>query len=672
MKIGVGYLFKSLKTKVVFTVIVLFTISIGAMTILNGSQMKQKTEESVIEQSVVLTEEMRHATSNFLDIFNKGATILSTTSSFQNAEVTENSDEETATDRAIAQDLEAFIDLYTNASSVYFAKINGDLIIKPEVDLGDDFDAREREWYQLAASNPNDIQWTSPYVDAATGEFVLTATKAVLQNNRIVGVIGLDIQLSALTQEFSDRAISHDGYILMLDENGIAIVHPESQTESLIEHPYIAELYQDNQQNGTIHFKENGVNNVLVFTTVPGFDWKIGTVYEMKNVIKVATESTTIMIVLATLTLILFCVALYILIGKSTRPLTQLNLLMDEVADGDLSVRANLTSKDEFGILARNFDKMLETVSDTLKVVHVSANEVRVSSESLSAVSEETNASSEEVAHAVGEIAEGASKSAEDAEVMTEQSEILGNEIALITKQAQTMTQIATTAGTMNENGQQQMLELKESFTTSAETLEVMANDIQALEQKVGDIGIVMNTITEISAQTNLLALNASIEAARAGEHGKGFAVVAEEVRKLAEQSAKATDEVRVTVEQLQYEAQLVTKQLENTRLNFDNQGQVVTNTEVTFTDISQLMSTMRNAIDEVTSEIAQVATLKAVVSETIETMAATSQQTAAASEEVSASTDEQLRAIQSVTDAAEQLTQLSEDLTEAVNRFKF
>src|SRR5699024_2452785 len=249
-------------------------------------------------------------------------------------------------------------------------------------------------------------------------------------------------------------------------------------------------------------------------------------------------------------------------------------------------------------------------------------------------------------------------------------SEILGNEIANITEQANKMTSIATEAGKMNETSRLQIHDLQSSFIMTTDTIEKTEQVIAGLESKIDAIGSVMNTITEISAQTNLLALNASIEAARAGEHGKGFAVVAEEVRKLAEQSARATDDVRITIEELQSESQLVSSQLQHTRNHFDQQGTVVTETEETFEDISQLMHTMGQSIDEVATTIAQIATLKEVVATTISTMAATAQETAAACEEVSASTDEQVRAVRSVTDAAEQLTFLSDELTAAINKF--
>lgn len=240
-----------------------------------------------------------------------------------------------------------------------------------------------------------------------------------------------------------------------------------------------------------------------------------------------------------------------------------------------------------------------------------------------------------------------------------------------LTTKAEMMSHIATEADDMNMNGLAQIQQLKTSIDDWESNFQSMSEVIHTLESKVKAIGGVMETITQISSQTNLLALNARIEAARAGENWKGFVVVAEEVRKLAEQSACATEEVKVTVQELQAESRLVTKQMNDTRENFQLQSIVVHDTGVTFEEISTLMTNMHDSINAVYAELQKVALHKNDVAGTIQTMAATSQETAATCEEVNASTTEQQHAIQSVTTAAETLTNLSEDLTKAINRFK-
>lgn len=231
-------MFQSIKFRIIITVIALFTIGVGVMTFVSGLQVKSKTEESVISQSSVLTEEMRHATSNFLEQFSRGTYQLSNSSVFQTKDAAEILAIEQQ-EALIENELTEFINLFEDASSVYYASMDGNLLIKPDVDLGDDFDARTRGWFQNSEDTPDTLQWTDPYVDAATGEIVLTASKAVVENGETTGVIGLDIQLAALTNEFAQREISYGGYAMMLDQNGVAIAHPELQGESLSELPGI-------------------------------------------------------------------------------------------------------------------------------------------------------------------------------------------------------------------------------------------------------------------------------------------------------------------------------------------------------------------------------------------------------------------------------------------------
>jgi len=659
-------MFTSLKTKIVWAVFSLFTIGIILMVFLVDSQVKKQSLERVVDSSKSLTEQTAFSVDNYMAQYSKGLEALAISK-----ELTEFTGPtgSAITERELEQKLEETIDIYSDAIFLYYGMADKYTAIFPLDDMTG-YDPTSRDWYINAAKTPGTVHWSTPYPDIDTGDFVITGSYAIEKNGKLLGVLAIDLELSAMTSLLTSMDIPFNGETILLDQEGAAISHPTLSGENIMDLAYISNMY--NAESDVIHFKDaDKSEKVNIYSTIPEFGWKVGTIYDQNELMSMAKSLRNSIIIISLIILVVVTVSLYIIISRLIKPISRLRGYMDEVSSGDLTVQSTIQSKDEIGQLSNNFNVMISNMHTIIKVVNESANQVRANSETLSAVAEETNAASSEVAHAMNEIAEGASSSAEDAENVIDSADELGRQIVGITERADMMSDIAVKSEQMNTSGQTQMAELQKTFQLSETNLRSMNDQISTLGEKVKAIGDVMNKITEISAQTNLLALNASIEAARAGEHGKGFAVVADEVRKLAEQSSNATEQVISTVSELQEESKLVTEQMEDTIATFRDQGTVVNETETTFRQSFDMMQTMKGSIDAISEEIHEVSRHKDAVSKTIQTMAATSQQTAAASEEVSASTEEQLRAIQSVTDAAETLTELSEELSLAIKQFQ-
>ncbi|HEY9578137.1 MAG TPA: methyl-accepting chemotaxis protein, partial [Pseudobacillus sp.] len=412
-------------------------------------------------------------------------------------------------------------------------------------------------------------------------------------------------------------------------------------------------------------------DRLFVYDTVEGIGWKIGTDYDQQALLGLSKSIKKALTITGIIILLLMIAAVLYILNQAIKPIYILGNSAREVAKGDLSVQVPVTSRDEVGELAKAFNEMVTSTREIISVVNHSADNVTGAAENLSAVSEETNASSEQIAVAINEIAKGAAKSSEESSEATERSHHLGDQINRIANQAKEMNEAARQTEGVQKAGLKQVQSLGLSNNETKVYIDEMEGVILALETKIKSIELIMQTITDISSQTNLLALNASIEAARAGEHGKGFAVVAEEVRKLAEQSAQATDQVKATISDIQEGSGQAVEQMSKTRANFDSQTAAVEATEAIFKELSTLVEKMEGSVSVINGEIVEAASAKEEVLQVMEQIAASSQQSAAASEEISASADEQMRAIQSVAMSSERLMELSIELKSAVNRFK-
>jgi len=205
--------------------------------------------------------------------------------------------------------------------------------------------------------------------------------------------------------------------------------------------------------------------------------------------------------------------------------------------------------------------------------------------------------------------------------------------------------------------GASKLKDSEEGMNRIVNSTETVGKNISSLTSKTVQIGAIAQVIDDIADQTNLLALNAAIEAARAGEHGRGFAVVADEVRKLAENTTKATKEIADTIKSIQLEAKDANNSMKEA-------GEAVNNGLHLNAEVGEVLTAILESIDNVTSQINQVAAAS-------EEQSATAEQVSTNIEAINNVANESAVGIQQIASASEDLNLLTEKLQMLIGKFK-
>ncbi len=239
----------------------------------------------------------------------------------------------------------------------------------------------------------------------------------------------------------------------------------------------------------------------------------------------------------------------FVITRSISRGVKQLEAAALKLADGDLTARATLQSKDELGEVAGAFNRMAQDFSALISQVQTSADEVTTSASTLS-----------ETAERVQKISRGQTEQAASAAVSIEE---LNGAVKDIASRAENVVTAADEASSLSDQGRIVVNEAVSGIEQVARTVNESAQLVATLGKRSDQIGQIIQVIKGIAEQTNLLALNAAIEAARAGEQGRGFAVVADEVRNLAERTANATSEISEMITAIQSETSSVVSTME-------------------------------------------------------------------------------------------------------------
>lgn len=528
-------------------------------------------------------------------------------------------------------------------------------------------------------------QWidSHPVLDekvTETEKDYIMAFEMMSQSNNACVVI--DIKPSAIT-DFMEEIDIGDGSIIGFVTPGgreLVVENVEEGKESVLpeegnvfsgQEYYTAVMDEAVSDAGTAEVDFQGEKYLFIYSHSADIGFTTCALVPMRVVTSQATEIRNMTIGLVILAcVIVVIVGIFITAGIENN-MRRISRKFGDVARGDLTVTVSAKGHDEFQDLAGSATNMITNTKKLVNQVSNATGELEVSAQNVGQASELIHEYSQDITRAIGEINEGMEEQSRHAQECVEKTDILSNEIQEVSHVVERVEKLVGETEGMINKGMEIVQVLGDRAGETTQMTVKVSESIESLRKESEIINSFVATITEITEQTNLLSLNASIEAARAGEAGRGFAVVAEEIRKLADDSAKAAGEIRNNVANITAQTQNSVESASQAKAMVELQTKAVEEVIAVFREMQERMGQLIEGLKDIVVSTEKADGERSAAVAAVKNISDIIEETAGSAETVNDVANKLLNHVEKLSTTASVLDENMEGLKNEISVFK-